>query len=45
MTSLLTVKRAVLALMLSLATATVLSACTVDTDWRHDDIDHSDLYR
>jgi outer membrane biogenesis lipoprotein LolB len=45
MSSLLILKRTILVLMLGLATATLLSACTIDTDWRHDNADHSDLYR
>ncbi len=38
-------RRSILAVMLGLGVATALSACTVDTDWRHDSADHSDLYR
>ena len=38
-------RTAILALMLGLGVANMLTACTIETDWRHDHTDHSDLYR
>ena len=38
-------RKAILALMIGLGVANMLAACTIETDWRHDHTDHSDLYR
>lgn len=35
----------ILTLMMGLGITLALSACTVVTDWREDNKDHSDLYR